>query len=220
MILSCIGFITRGSAPKEPLYEGKKLFVWLDELAKLHSSKQRDPQTDQVQAIRAIGTNAIPWLLNELQVRGNRLHWDVSKLLAKQTFLKFRFPDVNDRFRRATVGFAALGELGEPAIPDLLKIVDRVPGYVPGVLAEIGPAAVPALAQCLTNATSFNTSAGQVAPIPGNTIGAIHNAINSGRLSISQVASLMPAIRSYAQSTNSNPAMYNYAADFLKEFDQ
>jgi hypothetical protein len=29
----------------------------------------------------------------------------------------------------------------------------------------------------------------------------------------------MPAIRSYAQSTNRNPAAYNYAADFLKEFD-
>ena len=49
------------------------------------------------------------------------------------------------RLSRATAGFQALGDLAEPAIPDLLTLVEKSPGFVPSALAAIGPAAVPAL---------------------------------------------------------------------------
>src|SRR5579859_6903097 len=44
--------------PHEPRYEGRPLSAWLADLD-LESSK---PQVKPVQALRAIGTNAFPWL--------------------------------------------------------------------------------------------------------------------------------------------------------------
>lgn len=204
--------------PNEPTYAGKKLSRWLDELAALDHSKRWEPQTKEVQALRAIGTNALPWLLSELQSNGG-LPARLNPLLAKQSVIKHRFRDINTRMSRATLGFEALGELAKPAIPSLLSLVESKPGFVPAALAAIGPAAIPALQQCLTNTRSYATSVGQIIPIPGNTIGAIHNAMTAGRISREEIASLMPAIRSSAQSTNRNTYQYNYAVPFLKDFD-
>jgi hypothetical protein len=153
------GALLLGSGPHQPTYEGKELSTWLDELAALDYTKQWDPQTKPAQAVRAIGTNAIPWLLSELQAHGYRIEWQLNQLLAKQALITFRFPDVNTRLRRATLGFKALGELGQPAIPDLLKLVESNPGFVPAALAAIGPPAVPALRQCLTNTRSYTYTA-------------------------------------------------------------
>jgi len=207
-------------SPTEPRHEGKRLSVWLDELCTLDFAKRADPQTKQVQALRAIGTNALPWLLSELQSNGGRLPAKLNQLLAKQSVIKYRFRDINTRLSRATVGFRALGELAEPAIQSLLSLVESQPGFVPSALAAIGPAAIPALQQCLTNTRSYATSVGPIIPIPGNTIGAIHNAMNEGRISRKEIASLMPAIRSSAQYTNGNTYQYNYAVPFLRDFDQ
>jgi len=206
-------------APNEPNYGGKTLSTWLDELAALDYSKRWDPLTKPVQAVRAMGTNALPWLLSELRSDGGRLPAKLNQLLTKQSVIKYRFRDINSRLSRAALGFQALGELAEPAIPALLRLVENKPGFVPGALAAIGPAAVPALQQCLTDTRSYATSVGQIVPIPGNTIGGIHSAINAGRLSRSEVAILLPAIRDWAQSTNRNPIEYNHAADFLRDWD-
>src|SRR5689334_1862608 len=48
----------------EPVYNGKPLSVWVDEVS-LHFSRTHTSRPD-VQAVRAVGTNAIPWLLREL----------------------------------------------------------------------------------------------------------------------------------------------------------
>jgi hypothetical protein len=214
-----VGVIFLALGHREPTYNGKELSRWLNELAALDYSKRWDLQTEQAQAVRAIGTNALPWLFSQLRAHGSRWQWQLNKLLARQSIIKYRFPDVDAGPRRATAGFRALGELAEPAIPELLSLVEEKPGYVPDALAAIGPAAVPALQQCLTNSRSYMTSIGQIMPIPGNTIGAIHNAINAGRLSRSDVAVLMPAIRDWAQSTNRSAGQYDYAAVFLRDSD-
>lgn len=219
LTLILVGVIFLALGHKEPTYNGKELSKWLNELAALDYSKRWDLQTEQAQAVRAIGTNALPWLFSQLRARGSRWPWQLNKLLAKQSIIKYRFLDADARLRRATAGFQALGELARPAIPTLLSVVEDTPGYVPDALAAIGPAAVPALQQCLTNTRSYATSVGQIILIPGNTIGAIHNAINAGRLSRSDVAVLMPAIRDWAQSTNRSAGQYNYAAVFLRDFD-
>jgi hypothetical protein len=212
--------VWRAGSCNEPAYAGKRLSVWLDELAALNYFKRVDPSTPQVRAVRAIGTNAIPWLLSELRAKEDPWGWRLNMLLAKQRVTKYRFPDINKRLSRATVGFEALGELAEPAIPSLLGLLEELPGFIPGALAGIGPPALPALGQCLTNTRSYATSIGQIVPIPGNTIGAIHNAITAGRLSKSDTAIFLPAIRDWAQSTNRNPGQYNYAANFLRDFDR
>jgi hypothetical protein len=137
---------------------------------------------------------------------------------ARPEFIKFRFADVNTRLRRACMGFAALGPIAEPAIPDLLALVEDKPGYVPTALAYIGPPAIPALHQCLTNYYSCNSSVGRIVPIPNNTIPAIFNAIQGGRLSNSHAALFLPAVKAWAQSTNRNHALYDSTRMFLQQF--
>lgn len=203
---------------KEPTHAGKPLSQWLDELVGLGHPRYWERETEQARAVRAISTNALPWLLAEMRVKGSRWQWEINQRLAKQKVIKYRFPNSDARLRRATIGFQALGELAQPAIPELLTLLESKPGYVPGALAAIGPAAVPALQQCLTNTCSFATSIGPFAPIPGNTIGAVHNAMIVGRLTKKDVSVLVPAIREWNKSTNGHAA--RYAADFLKAFDQ
>jgi len=199
----------------EPEYQGRRLSVLLDELRALNYSVRPDPRKQQVQAVRAIGTNAIPWLLTELESKGNRWYWQLNRVLQKQQLIKYRFPDVNKRLARATLGFQVLGELAEPAIPRLLDLLQSRPGYIPSALAGIGAPALPALARCLTNATSSVASrACQV--IPGNTIVALQSAIGAQRISAQQIDFLLPAIWDRAQSTNKDAALF--APMFLEGF--
>src|SRR3954466_6516448 len=67
-----------------PVYNGRSLAAWVDVLPS-HISRVADTNRSDVQAIRAIGTNAIPWLLRELtlipwtpgsnSIHGNRARW-------------------------------------------------------------------------------------------------------------------------------------------------
>ena len=52
--------------------------------------------------------------------------------------IKYRFPDINQRLSCATLGFAALGAMAEPALPSLPGTLEDRPGYVPDALAGIG----------------------------------------------------------------------------------
>src|SRR5688572_4131265 len=112
--------ITTGG-PTEPAHGGKKLSAWLDELSAMTFSGECNPHTRPAQAVRAIGTNAIPRLLHELRTRqGGALRQRLNQLLGRQRFIKFRFEDSRTRLRRAVMGFAALGPIAESAIPSLL----------------------------------------------------------------------------------------------------
>jgi hypothetical protein len=108
--------------PSEPAYGGKRLSAWLDELSGLGSLHSRAQGTAQIQAVRAIGTNAIPWLIEDYRHRGTVWEWRLNQLLKKQKLVNYRLRDANDRPYRATVGFRALGEMAEPAIPELLAL--------------------------------------------------------------------------------------------------
>jgi len=210
--------------PTEPAHGGKKLSAWLDELSAMPFPGECDPNTRPAQEVCAIGTNAIPWLLHELSARhGGALKWRLNQLLGRQTFIKFRFADSQHaRLRRAVMGFAALGQIAEPAIPSLLKLIEEgETGYTPTALAYVGPPAIPALQQCLTNYRSWNSSVGRIVPIPGNTIPAIFNAISARRLSNSHAALFLPAVKAWVQSlsTNGNPAIDDGTDMFLQRFN-
>jgi hypothetical protein len=196
----------RVAVPSEPSYQGKRLSVWLDELCKFDSFHQRSQGAEQIKAIRVIGTNAIPWLLREYRQEGSAWRWKLNQLLAKQPVFKYRFRDASDRIYRATSGFRALGEVAEPAIPQLLAMVEAKPGYVPGALAGIGRPAVPALHQCLANTRLYTNVLGVYAIIPGNTISDIFNATSLGLLSKSDTEVFLPAIQAWARQTTNTQA--------------
>jgi hypothetical protein len=88
-----LGILWQSFPSSEPNYGGKRLSVWLDELSALDFSKRADTNTPQVQAVRSIGTNAIPWLMSELKRDGNPWEWRINHILQKQHFIKYRFPD-------------------------------------------------------------------------------------------------------------------------------
>lgn len=224
LVLAVITLILVASrGPTEPAHGGKKLSAWLDEMSAMTFPGECDPNTRPAQAVREIGTNAIPWLLHELSARrGGALKWRLNQLLMRQNIIKDPFLDNHRQMRRAVMGFAALGPTAEAAIPSLLKLIeDGETGYTPTALAYVGPPAIPALQQCLTNYRAWNTSYGRVVPIPANTIPAIFNAISARRLSNSHAALFLPAVKTWVKSlsTNGNPAVYDGTDMFLKNFD-
>lgn len=220
LVIALLVLAIVSSIASQPSHKGKRLSVWLDELGSSDFSKRANPNSEQAAAVRAIGTNAIPWLLGELDPQRHSWQINANYLLGKLPFITFRYPDVNAKLARATLGFHLLGSLAEPAIPLLLERLEMLPGYIPGALAGIGPPAVPALQKCLTNTTAYPIAGGRsFTPIPGNTIGAIHNALNAGQFSKSNIAVLLPTIRQWAaQSTNPHAA--TYATNLLKDFER
>lgn len=198
--------------PNEPAYKGKKLSVWLDELQALPQADQANPRTPQVQAVRAIGTNAIPWLIQEMgrhPTAGWR--WRVNQVLEKQKLIGYRLPYRNHPFR-AEVGFRALGEVGEPAIPAILAFVEKYPDIVPRTLAAIGRPAIPALQNCLTNTRPSTNSFGTPGNLlPANTISAVFGAGQAGSLTFSDIKILIPSIKGWAQQSTNRWAKQNAA---------
>src|SRR6266481_1691101 len=81
------GVVWKTSSPNEPTYSGKRLSVWLDELCALDYPKEFDSRTPEVQAVRAIGTNAIPWLLKEFRGGGAAWRGKLNLLLEKQSLI-------------------------------------------------------------------------------------------------------------------------------------
>ncbi|TAL01393.1 MAG: hypothetical protein EPO07_08475, partial [Verrucomicrobia bacterium] len=103
---------------REPEFEGKDLGEWVDMLP--------DPfglETNSVaqRAVQQIGTNAIPFLLDEL--RTEPLPWEGFSPLLSRMHLNANLPTASERRIKAISGFQALGPLADPAIPEIQKIL-------------------------------------------------------------------------------------------------
>ena len=109
------------SGPQEPVYQGKKLFEWINEAG----SDPTYAQTEQARiAINAIGTNAIPYLLSEFAARQSRLATLWSEWASRKTGLDFGFDEGYPRRGRALMGFNFLGTNATAAVPALLTYLD------------------------------------------------------------------------------------------------
>ena len=205
-------------APPNPDYSGKRLSVWAEEVCKLnHLSNVINTNNTAVQAVRAIGTNAIPWSVHELTVPPP-LGWRLNNLLQKQSFVRYRFPAATDFERhhlRARAVFWALGDIAEPAIPRLLSVVGKEPALGPSALAGIGAPALPALEYCLTNIPPAAASR-QDAKVAASALGSLYVAIDVGRISRSEALYLLPTVRKWHSRTN-REARY-WADGVLREF--
>jgi len=209
----------------EPVYQGKRLSAWIDEVAALdrlavivHSN------SPQVQAVRAIGTNAIPWLVSELG-KPPPLRWRLNQILGKLRIVKYRFPIPTTRGEyqhmhqlRARSGFWALAELAEPAIPDLVDMMGRQPEFAPSALAGIGAPALQVLHRCLTNMPTNIAATSPRVNSAESTIGSLYVAVNVGRISRADAAFLLPPVQAWAIQTN-QPSSAFWAKAFLREFE-
>jgi len=95
-------------ATPDPICKGKRMSEWL---------KDVDPQTRKLtasaaEALRQMGTNALPRLLMEASAHGFGPTELLIDLLKKQPVLKFHFESNSDHQSKALRGFYALGEAG------------------------------------------------------------------------------------------------------------
>jgi HEAT repeat protein len=128
---------------REPVYAGKRLSSWMDEL---NREWKEDEPLAQVTArqemwtnvVRAVGTNGLPLYLRWL---GNspRLQTHYGAQLAIQI----------------------LGPAAEPAIPDLAQLLknEETANAAAECLSAIGPVAIPALIEAVTTETNRGRSA-------------------------------------------------------------
>ncbi|HXF09829.1 MAG TPA: sister chromatid cohesion protein PDS5, partial [Desulfuromonadaceae bacterium] len=106
-------------------YHGRSLEQWLAELDDQKPGPAFDRAAD---AVRHIGKNGVPIIIAKLRAKGPVDH-------------------------RVIVACYVLGPDAEPAIPDLVRIINRgfIQGYVGAALGQIGPAGVAPLAELSTN---------------------------------------------------------------------
>ena len=146
-LLLAVGILLFGPRYKEPVYQGKRLSEWLAAL--------RTPRKEAAaDAIRQMGSGAVPFLIHELQATDSPLKVMVIGLVQKQRWYPVRFVEANERHERARAALKALGPLAAPAIPMLIErfkdgnIGHNLCGpYEP--LAAIGSNSVPALLQAM-----------------------------------------------------------------------
>jgi hypothetical protein len=158
-LCGAIWFILGGYvSPGEPVWQGKKLSQWLIEC------KSDDPHdlTESAQkAIRAMGTNALPYLLTMV---GNtdssaKLHlraWAGKGSIFRPIIRQWTPTHYVSRIS-ASAGFEALGKEAAPAASELIKLLNDEQTSYPAALAlsAIGQPAVPLLVQTLTNRSAW-----------------------------------------------------------------
>jgi hypothetical protein len=155
--IAIVAWVIVPSRDNGPYYQGKSLFTWL--LIEDRLITGQGDITQAQQAVRAIGTNAVPYLVR--WIGEETPAWRIS--LYSSTRARLRFHPTLLRMivgrewlqaRAADVGFALLGTNAAGAIPELEARMRNSKAMVPaaralGALARIGPPAMPALTNAL-----------------------------------------------------------------------
>lgn len=145
-------------AAGDPWLRGKSLDAWLDQYYEASTNPGRSlPEGAQrreeaATAIKEMGTNAIPALLSRVRARDTSAYKRFLALMRKQPL--FKFGPRGERLRnRADWGFAILGPMGKPAIPDLIALLKNgdpdVRCSAARCLGHIGPDAEAAIPDVL-----------------------------------------------------------------------
>lgn len=165
--LAVIGLLLYALRTNEPSYQGRALGQWLSDIENANDDRQAEPAMN---AVRQIGTNAIPYLLAMMRVQDSKLKEKIILLLGKQHIFRIRVIDADDKHLRAMYGFQALGPQASSAIPELKVMVNnlKIVHFATAALVNISPNGVEAATCGLqsTNALVRRETAG-VLGIPG-----------------------------------------------------
>ena len=167
----------------EPVYNGKPLSEWLLELKlknTAHHWEEIEAQTQQPEdAIRQIGTKAIPTLLNILGATEGNKSWVLWKLKSREFRKMFRDRDTNidDLTDVAVDGFGILGTNAASAVPQITKMFHNVEtcSAAAQALANLGPESIAALTNGLSDEDAGIRgmsiwAIGEKAPMDSNTV--------------------------------------------------
>jgi hypothetical protein len=107
---------------REPEYKGKRLSAWLDEYNKAGSMDKTKPASE---AIRAMGTNCLPFLLANIKHRDSPLKQKLLKLVAKQHLIRIPFYGDDPCRYNSVLALSVLGYDAAPLCPELLKLARK-----------------------------------------------------------------------------------------------
>jgi HEAT repeat protein len=123
VVIAGVG-VWQGLREREPVYQGRRLNVWLEIL---HREKLAHLDDRAKQAIRHIGTNALPVLIERLRTHDTPLKQLIMKWAQKQAFVHFHFNSADERRPEAIWGYEALGPLASAQVPSLSATLTNDP---------------------------------------------------------------------------------------------
>jgi hypothetical protein len=151
--------------PAEPSYKGKALHYWLQGYTRIvppsFNSAPRPTESEADDAIRGMGTNAIPALLRILVYRESPLIRRLLPIAQRLHVMKVQYDPPWSRNYEAVNAFRKLVEEAAGATPELIQMYDTHPDslsrqYIVTVLGLIGPKANEAVSVLLRAMTSTN----------------------------------------------------------------
>jgi len=125
----------------EPTYRDRSLRHWLANLL------INPADAEATEALRAIGTNAYPFLVERVRAQDSR----IVRLARGELGLELARLPASYQNRQAAIGFKIVGPQFQSWLPALTSGLTNWSGITPIILGEIGEPALPAVIACLTN---------------------------------------------------------------------
>jgi hypothetical protein len=160
---------------REPIYQGKRLSSWLEAyklygVAGVETWQVRVEQQEADEAVRRIGTNALPTLLRMLRAKDSALKAKLMDLAQKQHFIHINYIPADELNYRACSAFGVLRAKAQSAVPAMIRIYEQniSPAsqfYVSRALIAIGPdatrTAIPAFLRGAANSNLLVRKSGR-----------------------------------------------------------
>jgi hypothetical protein len=144
----------------EPVFQGTPLSVWLTGFDEKSNGPRPDYRAAR-EAVRQIGTNAIPALMRMLRAKDSALTLKLIRLVAKQPIIKIHYVPASTRNLEAAAALETLGAQAQDAVPQLIEMFDRIPSRqseIAIILGCIGPPAKEAIPSLLRGTNNTNSS--------------------------------------------------------------
>jgi HEAT repeat protein len=150
LVLGTVGLLVAWLAVShatEPEYDGQPLSSHLASLTYGDVRRERAAR----EAVRAIGTNALPHLIQILDARESRFKSVFNQVASRQSLVRIRCEPLFVRQMHAALACQELGPAAVPAIPALERLINdpELAPWAVQALAEIGPQTFPLLTNAL-----------------------------------------------------------------------
>jgi HEAT repeat protein len=139
-----LGWLLMSALDSEPVYQGKRLDQWLEEYDQAGSMDKTAPISD---AIRAMGTNCLPFLLAHIKHTDSPLKLKFVAMVRRFHLGTNTLFGMDNYHSTSVMALGALGSNAAPLCPELLKVAEDTNTLWWGQMSllAIGPAAIPTL---------------------------------------------------------------------------
>jgi len=196
---------------RDPSHDGLSLSDWLAHLG--WGEKQYHEQS--LEAVQAIGTNGIPLMLEYFAANDSAPLYLAQAKLAKLTGMEIERPAT--KWWKASAGFKALGPVGQPAVPQLLELIEKKSASIAWVVEALAATKSPQAIICFTNLLVDSDAKSRAAGVSG--LGAMQADARLLTVQISELARHDPSelVRISALETLGKIADGQHTVHFLIE---